>query len=58
MEELIDLIATDSTPSKISDAIKDILYAKAADKINDIRPYVGTTMFDNEGNEEYSEDQE
>jgi len=58
MEELIDLIATDSTPSEISDAIKDILYAKAADKINDLRPYVGTSMFDDEGNEETFEDQE
>lgn len=45
MEELIDLIATDSAPSDITDTIKDILYAKSADKINSIRPYVASAMF-------------
>ncbi len=58
MEDLIDLIVTDSPPAEISDAIKDILYAKAADKVNEIKPYVAATMFDNEESEEYSEDQE
>ncbi len=52
MEDLIDLIATDSSPAEISGAIKDILYAKAADKINDIRPYVATTMFGDDATDE------
>ena len=52
MEDLIDLIATDSTPSEISNAIKDVLYAKAADKISEIRPYVATAIFGENDNEE------
>jgi len=51
MEDLIDLIATNASPSEVTDAIKDILYAKAAEKINEIRPYVASTMFDNETEE-------
>lgn len=51
MEDLIDLIATDSSPSEVTDAIKDILYAKAAEKINEIRPYVASTMFGSETEE-------
>ena len=33
MEELVNLIATDSSASDVSDQIKDILYTKATDKI-------------------------
>jgi hypothetical protein len=53
MEELIDLIATDSTPSEISDQIKQILYMKASERVDSIRPQVATMMFDaNEGEQE------
>ena len=45
MEELIDLIATDSSASSISDKIKDILYAKAAERIDLSRPLVATSLF-------------
>jgi hypothetical protein len=59
MEELIDLIATDGQASDISDSIKQILYAKSAEKINSTRPYVASAMFNSESpNEDYSEDQE
>ena len=33
MEELMDMIAADESPSGITDKIKEILYAKAADKV-------------------------
>jgi hypothetical protein len=46
MEELIDLIATDGSASNISDAIKQILYTKSAEKIDSIRPEVAALMFD------------
>lgn len=46
MEDVIDLIATGETPSKISDQIKDILYAKSAERINEIRPEIANSMFD------------
>ena len=45
MEELIDLIATDGSPSDVSDVIKQLLFAKSAEKIDFIRPYVASAMF-------------
>lgn len=52
MEDVIDLIATGETPSKISDQIKDILYAKSAERINQIRPEIANSMFDSSVEEE------
>tara|TARA_B100000902_G_scaffold255813_1_gene242254 strand:+ start:55 stop:246 length:192 start_codon:yes stop_codon:yes gene_type:complete len=46
MEELVNLIATDSSASDISDQIKDVLFAKAAEKIDAQKAAVGTSMFD------------
>ena len=46
MEELMDLLVTDESPSQTSDKIKDILFAKTAEKINDIRPNVAASVFD------------
>lgn len=48
MEELIDLIATDSSSSDISDKIKEVLYAKSAEKIEGIRPEISNLLFNNE----------
>ena len=45
MENIIDLIATDASPSEVSDQIKNALYAKAAEKIEAVRPYVASSMF-------------
>ena len=45
MEELIDLIATDGTPSSVSDKIKELLYAKAAERVDSARPEVAAIMF-------------
>jgi hypothetical protein len=55
MEELIDLIATDASASDVSDKIKELLYTKAADRVDSTRPYVASSMF---GDEETTEDQE
>ena len=46
MDELLDMIATDSSASDISDSIKDTLYAKAAEKINSQRPDIAAKLFD------------
>ena len=48
MEELIDLIATDSSASDITNSIKDLLYAKAAERIDNARPHVASAMFGEE----------
>ncbi len=46
MEELVDLIATDGSASDVQDKIKDLLYAKSADKIEALRPGFSAAMFD------------
>ena len=45
MEELIDLIATDGTPSDVSMKIKELLYAKASERVDPARPEVAAMMF-------------
>ena len=45
MDELLDMIATDSSAADISDSIKDTLYAKAAERINTQRPDIAASMF-------------
>ena len=52
MEDLVDLIATDASPSDVSDKIKDALMAKAAARIDAFRPEVASTVFDGEVPEE------
>jgi hypothetical protein len=51
MEELIDLMMTDESPSKISDSIKDVLYAKTAERIEDLKPQMASSVFDTEEGE-------
>ena len=46
MEELLDMITKDDSPSNISDKIKDILFAKSAEKIEASRPNVAASIFD------------
>ena len=46
MENIIDMIAMDSEPAKVSDELKDLLYQKAAKRVEDIRPEIGNAMFD------------
>ena len=48
MENIIDMIAKDSDAAKVSDELKDLLYQKAAKKVEDLRPAVGNGMFDDE----------
>jgi len=48
MDDVIDLIATGGSPNDISDKMKEILYAKAAERIDIARPYVANAMFGQE----------
>lgn len=57
MEDLIDLIATDSAPSDISDKIKELLYVKASDRVDYMKPVAASSLF-NVGEVETTEDQE
>ena len=56
MENIIDMIAMDSEPAKVSDELKDLMYQKAAKKVEDLRPSVGTAMFDDESEVETEEE--
>lgn len=57
MDDLLDMLATDSSAADISDQIKQSLFSKSAEKINDLRPYVAASMFDafNTQEEEWNE---
>jgi hypothetical protein len=50
MDDLLDMIATDESPSDVSDKIKELLFAKASEKIDDFRPAVADSMFNAEDN--------
>ena len=42
---LMDMIIADESPSNISVTIKDMLYAKSAEKVDSFRPDVATSTF-------------
>jgi hypothetical protein len=45
MDDLLDMIAADESPSQISDKIKELLFTKSAEKIDAFRPAVAQSMF-------------
>lgn len=46
MEDLVNLILQNESPSKISDAIKDVLSLKAMERIDVVKPEVAANLFD------------
>ena len=45
MDNVIDMIATGASASDVSDSLKNLLYAKAAERIEATKPIVANTMF-------------
>ena len=45
MDDLLDMIIADESPSQISDTLKDILYAKSAERVDAFRPLVADLVF-------------
>ena len=45
MDDLLDMIIADESPSQISDTIKDMLFAKSAARVDATRPLVGNGVF-------------
>ena len=43
--ELMDMIIADKSPSQISDRIKDMLFAKSAERVDNYRPEVAKNSF-------------
>jgi hypothetical protein len=58
MEELLDMIVTDESPSQISDKIKELLFAKSSEKIDAFRPNVASNVFGNGESEEVEDEEE
>ena len=66
MDDLMDMIVADESPSQISDKIKDMLFSKSAERIDAFRPMVANSIFGEEEVEdtyevdetEYEEDEE
>ena len=56
MENIIDLIATDASPSDITSEIKSALFAKASEKIDVLRPEVANSLFNSEEEENTEEE--
>ena len=56
MDELLDMITKDESPSGISDAIKDALYAKSADKIGAHKNAVASSLFGSTEDQEAVDD--
>ena len=46
--ELMDMIISDESPAPISDKIKDMLFAKSADRVDNFRPDVASDTFGND----------
>ena len=46
MDELMSLLVQDESPSEVSDAIKDQLFSRTAEKLQGIRPQVAASLFD------------
>ena len=51
----MDMISGDQSPSEISDAIKNLLFAKSAERIDTVRPEVAASMF---GEQEYGAEED
>ncbi len=54
MDELLDNIITDDSPSQISDAIKDMLYAKTAERVNSYKQTAANSLFNGNPEEDNS----
>ena len=54
----MDMIVNDESPSQISDKLKDMLYAKSAEKIETARPVVANSLFGDQEVEDEIDDEE
>ena len=52
MDDLMDMIAADESPSQISDKIKELLFTKAAGRVDEFKPLVANSMFGDESVDE------
>ncbi len=55
MDDLLDMIVADESPSQISDKIKELLFTKSSEKIDNFKPLVGNSMFNSNNSESEEE---
>ena len=53
----MDMIVSDESPAQISDKLKDMLYAKSAEKIETARPVVANSLFGDQEVEDEIDDE-
>lgn len=53
----MDLMVTGESPSEVSDKMKEILYAKAAERVDDLKPVAASSLFGAEEIEDDFEDE-
>lgn len=58
MEDLVNMIVSDDSPSQISDGIKNILFAKSAERVDAAKPYVASSLFGEDDSQSYEDDNE
>ena len=52
---VLDMIAMDAKPAEITDALKDMIYAKAGSKIDGMKQYASASLFGQEPEEPEAE---
>ena len=57
-DELMDMIINDECPSQISDKMKELLFAKSAEKVETARPVVANSLFGDQEVEDEIDDEE
>ena len=57
-DELMDMIINDESPSQISDKMKDLLFAKSAEKVETARPVVANSLFGDQEVDDEIDDEE
>ena len=53
----MDMIVSDESPAQISDKLKDMLYAKSAEKVETARPIVANSLFGDQEVEDEIDDE-
>jgi hypothetical protein len=56
MDELLDMIVTDESPSQISDRIKELLFSKSAERVDAFRPMAANSLFGDDSQLETEEE--
>lgn len=57
MDDLLDMIIDDESPSSISDKIKDLLFAKSSEKVEASRPSSAQNAFGFDSEEQVSDEE-